>query len=80
MCENPVVGVEDRDWYRDEPSREWKRTWGKRPPRTYSRRRYRRRIEKLALPIAVGALCVLGWEYRAELTAAAGLVWTPCGA
>jgi hypothetical protein len=73
------VGLEDRDWYREEPSRAWKEQ-GSSPARTSTSpagsaprlfRRAERRLHRWAVPLAIGAaipiLTAVGWQNRQPL-------------
>lgn len=76
ICENTGVGLEDRDWYREQPSRAWKNRWRTDPVVSGGERRWsdrrrtrglRRRLMTLALAGGVGAAAVLGAQHRGDV-------------
>jgi hypothetical protein len=77
------VGLEDRDWYREEPSKAWKRRWssaapsyqsstaGGRPRTLGAKRKIRRWFVPLAVGAAIPVAAAVGWENRLSLRDAA---------
>jgi hypothetical protein len=70
-CDNAEVGLEDRDWYREEPSKAWKSRWGsandQRQPRR--RRSYGRHLQRVAIAAGVAAVAGFAVQHHAELAA-----------
>ena len=70
-CDNTEVGLEDRDWYREEPSKAWKNRWGsanvqRQPRRTRS---YRGHLQRVAIAVGVAAVVGFAAQHRAEVAA-----------
>jgi hypothetical protein len=69
-CDKTEVGLEDRDWYREEPSKAWRNRWGsanQRQPRR--RRRYGRHLQRIAIAVGFAAIAAFALQHRAQVAA-----------
>ena len=59
------MGIEDRDWFREEPSKAWERRWEPDPPYTAKGLRRSRLVPGASLAIFIsGAIALATWHWQ----------------